>query len=138
MDPTLFETLAGLAGRRDRSTAAIEKSWVLDRAVFANEVLDVADTDNGLYPTHRFKPVRKESAKRISLAEATGLSDQRTAVVYHHNKHRRGGHKKEIDHWKRQLPSCRHALRVRATAGNCLLGTQDTSSPKASLAGTRS
>lgn len=139
LDPTLFETLAALVGRRDRSTAAIEKTGVLGRAVFANESLDVrdipfrdrerwrqawfrrvvgtlkdcdlvfADPDNGLYPTEHFKPTRKESAKRISLVEATELADQRTAVVYHHNTRRRGGHKKEINHWMRQLPNCRHA-----------------------------
>jgi len=139
LDPGLFETLAGLVGRRHRSTAAVEKSGILGNAVFANEMLDLrniplrdrekwrqawfrrvvgvlkdcdlvfADPDNGLYPSKRFEPTHQDSAKRISLAEASELADQRTAVIYHHNTRRRGGHKKEIHYWMRQLPNCHHA-----------------------------
>ena len=63
-----------------------------------------ADPDNGLVPDDRFRPERKEDAKRIPLAEATALADGRTAVIYHHNTRRQGGHLSEIRYWMSQLP----------------------------------
>ena len=65
-----------------------------------------ADPDNGLVADDRFRPERKEDAKRIPLAEATALAEGRTAVIYHHNGRRAGGHLSEIRCWMGQLPGC--------------------------------
>ncbi len=133
LDAELFDTLMKLIGDR-RSVADIQESGVLGDAVFAADRLLVAeikvqdrehwrnrwfsrvkrqlagcdlvfaDPDNGLVSDDRFRPTRKENAKRIPLAEAMALAEGRTAVVYHHNTRRPGGHRNEILWWKDQLP----------------------------------
>lgn len=133
LDAELFDALKELVGDR-RSVADIQESGVLGDAVFAANRLVVAevkvndrehwrnrwfsrvkrqlagcdlvfaDPDNGLVPDDRFRPGRKETAKRIPLSEAMALAEGRTAVIYHHNTRRRGGHRNEILWWKDQLP----------------------------------
>ena len=133
LDAELFDTLGELIGDR-RSVAAIQKSGILGDAVFAADRLGVAevkapdpergrhrwfnrikrqlagcdlvfaDPDNGLVPDDRFRPATKVDAKRIPLSEAMALAEGRTAVIYHHNTRRRGGHRSEILWWKDQLP----------------------------------
>ena len=117
-----------------RTVARIQSSGILGDAVFAADRLVVADVkvrkralwrhnwfagikhqladcnlvfadpDNGLVPNDRFKPTWKVSAKGIPLAEAMELAAGRTAVIYHHNSRRRGGHRDEIRWWKDQFP----------------------------------
>ena len=133
LDAELFDALKELVGDR-RSVAGVQKSGVLGDAVFAADRLVVAevnahdrehwrnrwfsrikrrlagcdlvfaDPDNGLVPDSRFRPGRKENAKRIPLSEAMALAEGRTAVVYHHNTRRPGGHRNEILWWKERLP----------------------------------
>ena len=117
-----------------RAVRAIQESGILGDAAFAADLLDVsglrvrdrecwrhrwfsrvqdqlagcdivfADPDNGLVPNDRFRPARQVNAKRIPFAEATALAKGRTAVIYHHNSRRRGGHLDEIRWLKNQLP----------------------------------
>ena len=131
LDAELFDALKELTGDR-RSIENIQQSGILGDAVFAADRLMVvgvkarqrwrhqwfdrikrqlvgcdlvfADPDNGLVPNDRFRPARQVNAKRIPLAEATALAEGRTAVIYHHNSRRRGGHLDEIRWLKNQLP----------------------------------
>ena len=135
LDPGLFDCLRRLVAR-ERSVAAVQREDLLRNAVFAADRLDIADIpvsqrscwrqrwfarvtsqlsgcdlvfadpDNGLCPDDRFAPARKESAKRMPLAEANALAAARAAVLYHHNSRFAGGHEKEIRHLMGQLRGC--------------------------------
>ena len=139
LDPELFDKLKNLIDGKRRSIIEIEKSGMLGSADFADEPVDVtqvadrkreswrrawfervqnalsacdlvfADPDNGLYPDEKFKPTRKENAKRIPLYEALALAEGRTAIIYHHNSRMCGGHKLEIQNWMSRLPGCTYA-----------------------------
>lgn len=63
-----------------------------------------ADPDNGLCDDDRFISTRARSTSHIPLREALALADGRTAVIYHHNGRRKGGHPLEIEEWKERLP----------------------------------
>ena len=132
LDPELFDALKELTDDR-RSVANIQQSGILGDAAFAADRLVVdgvkargrerqrhqwfnrikrqlvdcnlvfADPDNGLVPNDGFRPARLEHAKRIPVAEAMALAEGRTAVIYHHNSRRRGGHLDEIRWLKKQL-----------------------------------
>ena len=133
LDTKLFDTLKGMIPNR-RSVAIIQQCGILGDAVFAADRLMVAgvkvrdrlswrqqwfdriqhqlagcdlvfaDPDNGLVPNDRFRPTRKESMKGIPIAEAIALAEGRTAVIYHHNSRRPGGHLNEIRWLKSELP----------------------------------
>lgn len=133
LDADLFDMLRGLIPDR-RSVADVQQSGILGDAVFAADVLAVADVkareregwrqrwfdrirhqlvacdlvfadpDNGLVPDDRFRPTNVKSAKGIPVAEATALAEGRIAVIYHHNSRYRGGHLEEIRWLKTQLP----------------------------------
>lgn len=143
-DPELFAGLRRIVKGGERHIASIEKSGLLPDAVFASEVLDpgslsvagrrtwradwfdrvsalmaecdivFADPDNGLCQDEKFRPGRHKDWKRLPLCEAAALSEGRTAVLYHHNTHRKGGHRLEIEHWIGKLPGRTLALRWRA------------------------
>ncbi len=134
LDDELFDTLKELPANQ-RSVAKIQQSGILGDAAFAADRLDIAevkhreregwrhkwfdriksqlvncdlvfaDPDNGLVPNDRFKPGRKENAKRIPIDEAIALAEGRIAVIYHHNGRRCGGHLNEIQWLKDQLPA---------------------------------
>ena len=134
LDHELFDGLGKLVRDGRRTIGAVQRSGLLNDAVFADEPLDVspvpwrdrerwrrewferirarlkgcdlffADPDNGLYPIENFKYTRKESSKRISLCEALKLADVRPAVIYHHNTRAKGGHLQEILAWIERLP----------------------------------
>ena len=136
LDPELFDCLKRLVDAGDRSVGAVQAAGALGGAAFAAEPLDIgrvpvrdrerwrrewfegvmsrlsdcdlvfADPDNGLFPDDRFAPARKESAKRMPICEANALAAGRTAVIYHHNTRRQGGHAKEIRWWMGQLHGC--------------------------------
>ena len=136
LDPVVFDGMRRLVENRSRTVTAIQRSGLLKAAVFAAEPLDIskipvkererwrrnwfervrvelaecdlvfADPDNGLYPNHRFGYTRKKNAKRIPLFEAEALAEGRSAVIYHHNTRRSGGHRQEVQHWMEQLPGC--------------------------------
>ena len=133
LDADLFDVLRELIPDR-RSVANVQQSGVLGDAVFAADVLAVADVkirdrdrwrrqwfarihhqlvacdlvfadpDNGLVPDDRFRPTNRRSAKGMPIAEAIALAAGRVAVIYHHNSRRRGGHLEEIRWLKTQLP----------------------------------
>ena len=136
LDPELFDALRLLVKGGDRSVETVQQSGVLDESVFAADPLDIAkvpvqerkrwrrrwfervrsqfsgcdlvfaDPDNGLCADESFRPGQRVSAKRIPLAEATALAEGRTAVIYHHNTRKRGGHKAEIRCWMERIPGC--------------------------------
>ena len=140
LDEELFDVLKQLRNRNELSVEAVKKSGILGRAVFAEDPLKTAeievkdrtawqhqwfvrvqdqlsgcelvfaDPDNGLFPDDRFKPTRKESARRIPLKEAMALAEERPAVFYHHNTRFPGGHHQEIRNWMSRLPGCSHAF----------------------------
>ena len=139
LDRDLFDTLKGLVEEDRRSVAEIQNSGILGDAEFVDEPVDAtgvpvrererwrrqwfegvlnrlsacdlvfADPDNGLYANERFNPGRKENGKRIPLAEVKALAADRTAIVYHHNGMRRGGHIPEINDWMSRIPGCAFA-----------------------------
>ena len=73
-----------------------------------------ADPDNGLCEDDNFSYGRVASWKRLPLSEARALAEGRTAVLYHHNTRRKGGHALEIDYWVERLGEATRALRWRA------------------------
>ena len=84
----------------------------------ANQLRDCdlvfVDPDNGLCANYRFNyNGGNHGWKRLPLGEALALSDNCTAVIYHHNSRFVGGSRAEIDHWMQQLPDCTHAFRCR-------------------------
>lgn len=140
LDPDLFDALRRMVDGHSRSVAAVQREGVLESATFAGERMRVpvrererwrrewfervkarlsacdlvfADPDNGLYPDDRFRPTKTDSAKRLPLAEANALAAGRTAVFYHHNSRRRGGHVREIQSLMGQIPGCHYAYRWR-------------------------
>jgi hypothetical protein len=50
----------------------------------------------------------------MPLREAKALAKKRTAVIYHHNTRRKGGHEQEIEYWIDQLGAGTLAFRWRA------------------------
>lgn len=143
-DPALFDSLKDIVARERRSVSAIEASGTLGDARFASEILDFplgdlqerrrcrrqwfartlkalqgcrvvfADPDNGLCEDDNFSYGRVASWKRLPLSEARALAEGRTAVLYHHNTRRKGGHALEIDYWVERLGEATRALRWRA------------------------
>ena len=139
LDCKLFDHLRQIVCLKQRSIAEVQKRRVLGDTVFVDKWLDVknvpvrcrkswrrtwfdrvketladcdlvfADPDNGLASEKNFSPTRKSSAKSIPVCEAKALADGRTAIIYHHNTRRKGGHCKEIRHWMSELPCCTRA-----------------------------
>jgi len=143
-DPALFDTLKEIVSDGRRSVSDIESCGVLGNAKFSSTPLfasnlsiskrrawrsnwfeDVqeqledcnlifADPDNGLCEDNKFSPSRVKDWKRIPLSEARALAKSRTAIIYHHNTRRPGGHEKEVSYWINQLGPGTLALRWRA------------------------
>ena len=136
LDCELFDSLQRLVEEDSRSVVEVQSSGILGIAEFAGDPVDAtgvagrgsgrgrrqwfervldrlcgcdlvfADPDNGLCEDGKFKPERKENAKRIPLAEVAALAAGRAAIVYHHNGRRRGGQYLEIDDWMSRIPGC--------------------------------
>lgn len=123
LDPELFDALARLVPDH-RSVPDVEQSGVLGDATFAREPLEAsgagrdawfervlgqlagcdlvyADPDKGLVRDGDLRG----SGEHISVGEANALAEGRTAVIYHHNTRRMGGHHTEIAHLKSHLPA---------------------------------
>ena len=76
-----------------------------------------ADPDNGIVDDADRRKGRKVFGKQMPLAEVQALAQGRTAVVYHHNTRRKGGHDAEVDHWMAEIGA--PTLAVRAKAYSC-------------------
>ena len=72
-----------------------------------------ADPDNGLIADEAFSFARVKAWKSIPKSEALALAQGRTAVIYHHNTRRKGGHDKEVADLGRWLGAS-FAVRARA------------------------
>jgi len=128
LDPDLFDGLRSVVDSNRRNVDQIEVSGLLANANFSsiplafegshvsratkranwfkNVLLDLsdcdivfADPDNGLLEKHKYSISAKKSWKQIPLSEVQALASGRTAVIYHHNTRRAGGHAKEIQFW---------------------------------------
>lgn len=128
-DPDLFNGLAAIVISGRRTVGAIAASGLLGDAVFSSAPLDFnqdranarrqwfanvltdlrpcdlvfADPDNGLSEDAAYRWGQSKSWKNIPLSEALQLAQNRTAVIYHHNSRRAGGHAQEIQHWLRRM-----------------------------------
>ena len=143
-DPELFDAIKKIVEGGRRCVTNIEESGILKGAKFSRETLLVADLspekraawrlrwfesvkealsgcelvfadpDNGLCEDFKFRATQLKFWKRIPLSEARTLARDRTAVIYHHNTRRKGGHEREIRYWMEQLGAGTLALRWRA------------------------
>jgi hypothetical protein len=143
-DPGVFDAMKNLVKAKQRSVSAVVSSGALDLVASHSDLLfyssasfherqqfrlqwrdtmlaklnncDIifADPDNGLCEDNKFKPYNRLCWKRLAIAEANLLAEGRTAVFYHHNSRRRGGHAMEINYWMGQLRGCSFAVRYRA------------------------
>lgn len=139
LDPQLFDALGDLVRSGARSLRNIEESGILPGATFSRRLLDFdgspaqrrakrsewfrqtreelnmsgvvfADPDNGLCEAEKFSGGLRAHWKRMPITEALDLASRRTAIIYHHNTRRPGGHALEIQHWLEQLCSRSFAL----------------------------
>ena len=145
LDHDLFDLLSKIE-QRERSVEALQTASII-RAIFSGDRLDCsaaaiperdawqckwfaevlgnlaacdlvfADPDNGLVDDRIDRRRRAVFCKQIPLAEAKALASGRTAVIYHHNTRRKGGHLAEIEHWMGQLGT--GTVAVRANAYTC-------------------
>lgn len=144
LDPTLFDTLEQIVRNNNRrSVEALQRAEILE-ATFAKEpikteqleaqkrsewrsdwfarVLDrlsgcdliFADPDNGLVDDKPDRRKQKKFGKQLPLCEVMELAESRSAIVYHHNTRRKGGHDAEVEHWLDLLGP--NSLAVRANA----------------------
>lgn len=125
LDAALFDELKKLRSSNDLSVRAVEKSDILENAIFADDQLAIADIkvrdraswrrkwfeqvegqlsgcelvfadpDNGLFPDNTFKPTRKESTKRIPLTEAMALAQKGRPAIFYHHNTRFPGGHRE-------------------------------------------
>jgi hypothetical protein len=128
LDPELFDSLKAVVTSSQRNVHQIESSGLLEQARFSNELLAFdgnpatrgkkraawfskilsdlndcdlvfADPDNGLCEDQKYSMASKNFWKRMPLSEVRALAAGRTAVIYHHNTRRAGGHAQEIQYW---------------------------------------
>ena len=144
--PDLFDALKNIVDLNQRSTRFVEQSEIFPRPTkFTSECLHFdgqnferaswrsnwfsrtekalddceivfADPDNGFCLDEDFKPGKRLSWKRLPVAEVHTLSAGRTAVFYHHNTRRAGGHDLENEYWLDQLGL--DSFAVKASVGS--------------------
>lgn len=87
-----------------RERSCWRKNWFMDvkKHLQSCDII-FADPDNGLYVDGKYQYQTTKFWKRLPLQEALELAQGRTAVFYHHNTRRKGGHEKEIADWISQL-----------------------------------
>lgn len=73
-----------------------------------------ADPDNGVVDDADNRKGAAKYGKQIPVREIQDFARGRSAVIYHHNTRRKGGHNAEVDHWLREFET--PGLAVRATA----------------------
>ncbi|MFY0692159.1 MAG: hypothetical protein JXR14_09600 [Paracoccaceae bacterium] len=145
LDPELFDRLGDVVAQ-DRSLRSLEQSGILEKTTFSRQevyserppkervdwrskwfqgVLDelhgcdlvFADPDNGIVDNCAKRARHKKFGKQIPLSEILSLAEGRTAMIYHHNTRRKGGHDLEVDHWLNEIDA--PALAIRANAFSC-------------------
>lgn len=146
LDPELFDRLAG-ATTKSRTVAALVHAGVVPAQTFVDELMTsrdlpardrsdwreawfaralqsldgcdlvFADPDNGLVDDDPRRRRQRSFGKQLPLSEALALAAGRTAVIYHHNTRRAGGHDAEVAYWRGLLG--RDTIAVRATAWSC-------------------
>lgn len=101
-----------------RERATWRENWFLElvRRMDGADLV-FADPDNGLVDDERRRLGKKTHCKSITLSEARMLAEGRTAIIYHHNTRRKGGHDVEVDYWLDQLAL--PAFAIRATMYSC-------------------
>ena len=144
-DPFVFDRLRHLVETENRSISAVQSHGVLRSAVFSGQRLECdalsyrsrekfrtdwfkrvlsdlsdtkiafADPDNGLREQEKYKFGNRKNWKSIPESEVRKLADSRTAVIYHHNTRRKGGHIAEISYWLERL-NADFAVRMRANS----------------------
>ncbi len=150
-DPAVFDGLADLVDKGKRSVLAVQRSGVLRARDYSRSPLDFsdnsyrkrsqwrhkwfrktledlegcdivfADPDNGLCVDEKYKYYNVKDWKRLPLTEVGELAKDRTAVLYHHNTRRAGGHEKEIRDWMdvlARIPGMSAPCAVRFRAGS--------------------
>lgn len=139
LDTQLFNALGKIVDSGRRTIRAVEEGGIVPGAIFARDLLipprppespsewrrtwfnrvsltlascDLvfADPDNGLCADEKFRWGSCREWKRMPLSEARSLANGRTAVIYHHNTRRPGGHAQEIEHWLQQFGAGAFAL----------------------------
>jgi len=127
LDPDLFDKLSNVVAN-ERSVAALQRMGVVDATFFAERLISAklpanersewrsgwfcrvlasleycdlvfADPDNAIKDDAPDRRREKEFGKQIPLSEVRALSNGRTAIIYFHNTHFKGGHDAEVDHW---------------------------------------
>jgi hypothetical protein len=145
LDPVLFDMLSDVMNTH-RSVSELERKGVLNatfvsdpvlgpslkasqrdqaRRLWFSEICDklascdvvFADPDNGLIDDASQRRRQKMFAKSVPLSEVLTLAKERTAIIYHHNTRRSGGHVREISHWLRLLGNDSFAIRSRKFSG---------------------
>ena len=140
-DPEIFDALYSLVHSGKRSLSALQRAEVIKathssslleyervhwtqrvsyrRAWFVGVLADLrdcnlifADPEMGLI--EKGKPMRAAHALRITLEEAKALAKGRTAIIYHLNSMRAGGHDKEVKYWLDQFDANAFAIRANA------------------------
>ena len=125
-DPHLFEALSKIEKEKKRDVRAIVRADVLPNAVFASDPIPCEarpfslrpaerslwlagiktklkechlvflDPDNGIAPAG-LRLTRRRAGKSVMIEEMKALQENnRAMVVYHHQTHRKGGHRSEI------------------------------------------
>ncbi len=141
LDPEVFDALHSLVRSGRRSVPALQRSGVINaihssrpleyervqwtqrvryRAAWFEGVLAdlrdcnliFADPEMGLIENG--KPMRADHALRITLEESKALAKGRTAIIYHPNSMRAGGHDEEVQHWLDQFDANAFAMRADA------------------------
>ena len=133
LDKKVFDCLQDIIQTGHRNVGAIEDMGCVNAMFFSDRLLDCdyskyidrenwrmgwftktlhdlaacdivfADPDNGLYQNKKYKMGKKKMWKSIPCEEARSLAVGRTAVIYHHNTRKKGGHRKEIQEWMAEI-----------------------------------
>lgn len=94
------------------------QDWFQDVVAYMTDAdIVFADPDNGLVDDDLNRRTKARFGKSITLSEAKTLATDRTAIIYHHNTRRPGGHDLEVEYWLSQFDD--GAFAIRANAYSC-------------------
>jgi len=84
-----------------------------------------ADPDNGLREDSKYRLSSQKGWKSIPEHEVLALAAGRTAIIYHHNTRRPGGHESEVAYWMERL-GADFAVRMRAYSARTFFAVNAT------------